>query len=99
MVYADLVVTKGDTRIQELGIEDYTVYSDAPSCCSICDYKEIVSVYVLGASDKTLFWMCDDCGALFLKINQDKTEMLLEKSSYLWTNRQDWGVPEESELN
>ena len=100
MCYADLIVVdKGKTNIEKLGIEDCTIHKTAPSCCPECSYKTIVAVQVLGALDETLFWMCDDCGALFLKLNEVETEILLEKSSHFWTNHSDWGIPEESELN
>ena len=97
-VYADLVLREASTRLKELGITDTKVYSKAPKTCNHCNSHTIVAIEVLGAKNEALFWMCDDCEAIFLKFDSEETERLLEKSSKCWTNPEDWGAYTE-ELN
>tara|TARA_R110000824_G_scaffold17639_11_gene71168 strand:- start:654 stop:1025 length:372 start_codon:yes stop_codon:yes gene_type:complete len=98
-VYSDLIVQEGHTRLQELGVEDYSIHDKAPSKCGSCGSKNIIDLCVLGALNETLLWLCDGCEALYLKIDKELTEQLLEQSSYLWTNPLDWETPPKGKLD
>jgi len=94
-VYSDLVVkNKAKTRLGELGVKDFTIFESKPTTCKSCKSKEVVALEVLGASDEVLFWICNDCDHLHLKIDKEKTEECLEIGSQFWSNPNDWDMPE-----
>ena len=98
-VYSDLVIRKGKTRLEEVGLTDQKVYKTIPRCCPKCNHDTIIGMTVLGADESdNLFWMCDSCEELFLTRDKKKTESLLEECSESWTNPNDWDTCE-GELN
>ena len=98
-VYSDLVIRKGRTRLEEVGVEDQKIYKTIPKKCPKCGHETMISMTVLGTDDSdNLFWMCDSCEELLLTRDKVETEILLEKCSKCWTNPNDWGT-REGELN
>jgi hypothetical protein len=99
MIYSDLVVQDGSTFLEELGIEDLHVYRTKPKCCPSCKKTHIIGLEILGTREGTIMWICDDCDALFLKYDIDRTEAWINRGKSFWTTPQDWLVPQKGDLN
>jgi len=94
-VYSDLVIRKGRTRLEEVGLENQKIYKTIPKECPECKHDTMISMTVLGTDESdNLFWMCDKCEELLLTRDKKETEVLLEKCSKCWTNPNDWGTRE-----
>lgn len=91
-VYSDLVVkNKAKTKLRAIGVKDSDpVFLKKPSVCSECNKNIIINIEVLGACEDVLFWMCDDCEHIHLKMSHDLTEKYLVKASEYWSNPNDW---------
>ncbi|QDP45740.1 MAG: hypothetical protein Unbinned5179contig1000_27 [Prokaryotic dsDNA virus sp.] len=97
-VYHDLVINaEGPTRLSEIGVDDETVFEECPKECSQCKSKEIIGLEILGASSEVLLWICDTCDHLHLKLDKARTEELLENSTKVWSNPNDWELPARKE--
>ena len=99
ILYNDLVINKeGCSIAEEVGInKDDKVYREAPNECSDCRCKNVISLQVLGATNKGLLWVCDLCEKVFLKYTYRYTVMKLKTSKEYWTVPSAWEPPETKE--
>ena len=83
-VYHDLIVNNsGNTRLLEIGVDDDTVFEECPKECSQCKSKDILGLEI--------------CDHLHLRLDKTKTEKLLENSTKLWSNPNDWTLPDKKD--
>jgi|TARA_R100000231_G_C5329233_1_gene165841 transposase-like protein len=99
MIYSDLVIQSGNSFLEELGIEDLHIYKTKPKCCPSCKKTHIIGLEILGTREGTIMWICDDCDALFLKYDIERTEEWISRGKNFWTTPQDWLIPQRGELN
>tara|TARA_Y100001963_G_scaffold32966_2_gene45787 strand:+ start:14850 stop:15164 length:315 start_codon:yes stop_codon:yes gene_type:complete len=93
VVFEDLFTSKSNP------VERFhDVDSKRPKLCEECDSKEIVNLEVLGVQG-SVFWVCLECDALYLKYKLKETLLRLRKAQGTWTNPNDWGWQDESEFN
>ena len=76
----------------------HDVNEKKPKSCQECKSKEIANLEVLGFI-KSVFWVCLECDALYLKYKLKETLMKLRDAQGSWTNPNDWGWKDKSEFN
>tara|TARA_R110002020_G_scaffold110582_6_gene255372 strand:+ start:1020 stop:1334 length:315 start_codon:yes stop_codon:yes gene_type:complete len=68
-----------------------------PNECYECSGDAITSLEILGVG--SIFWVCLECDALYLKLDIEETLNQLEGASGIWTNPNDWGYKDDDEFN
>ena len=99
LVLEDLIIHDNcDSILDSIGIKEERFYASIHEC-KYCGSNSIEKVEVLGASDKPLFWECQDCDSLYLVKSRTATELLLATAVGTWTSPLSWGKRKRSEFN
>lgn len=84
--------------LKALGVVEDTVFRKVPKKCTHCDEKHFETLELVGLSNKPLFYECIACGTLYLKYTKEWVEKQFIRIKGLYTNPNDWDIPEDLDL-
>ena len=100
IVFEDMIEAHSGNILDDIGINDkYNAFRNRPKKCPECDGNSVRGIEILGAYDGPIIWGCLECGNLLRRFSVKRTEKMLESVKETYTNPEDWGFRDRSEIS